>query len=146
MVLFLDIDGVLHPNVVHDSKLLLVHLPALEEVLRARQAVDVVISSTWRITRTLDELRALFSIDIAPRLIGVTPQWRDIQDEANWGTYVRQTEVEAWLRTNGRVWEDWVALDDQNALFRPFCKHLVQTCPATGLDDTSLAELLKRLE
>jgi hypothetical protein len=106
---------------------LLAHLPALETVLRARPAVEVVISSTWRSTRTLDELRAIFSDDIATRIIGVTPQWRDFQDDANWGTYVRQAEIEAWLRTNGRAWEEWVAIDDQRALFRPFCKNLVQT-------------------
>lgn len=146
MLLFLDVDGVLHGDVVHEPQLLLAHLPALESVLRARQAVEVVISSTWRLTRTLDELRALFSADIARRIISVTPQWRDIQDDATWGTYVREAEIEAWLRTNGRVWEKWVALDDQRGLFRPFCKNLIQTCPATGLDDTTVAELLKRLE
>jgi hypothetical protein len=145
MLLFLDLDGVLHPNIVYDRTRLLVHRPALETVLRARPTVDVVISSTWRLTRTLAELRALFSEDVAPRIIGVTPQWTAIQDEASWGTYVRQAEIEAWLRMNGRPWETWVAIDDQAALFRPFCKNLVLTSAATGLDDTTCDELLNKL-
>jgi hypothetical protein len=85
MILFLDVDGVLHPHVEYDATLLLVHRPALEAVLRACSDVEIVISSTWRINRTLAELRALFSDDIAPRVIGVTPQWRDIQDAESWG-------------------------------------------------------------
>jgi hypothetical protein len=93
----------------------------------------------------MPELRALFSDDVASRIIGVTPRWNDIQDEARWGTYVRQAEIEAWLRVNGRPWETWVAIDDQAALFRPFCKNLVLTSAATGLDDTTCAELLKKL-
>jgi hypothetical protein len=121
------------------------HRPALEAVLRACPCVEVVISSTWRITRTLTELRALFSADIASRIIGATPQWRDFQDADSWGTYVRQAEIEAWLRANDRPWEIWVALDDQPALFRPFCRSLVQTHAATGLDDATCATLLMRL-
>jgi hypothetical protein len=93
----------------------------------------------------LAEMRALFSEDVASRIIGVTPQWTAIQDEASWGTYVRQAEIEAWMRVNGRPWETWVAIDDQAALFRPFCNNLVLTSGATGLDDTTCAELLKKL-
>lgn len=144
MLLFLDIDGVLHPNIVHDPELLLMHRPTLEAVLRACPRVDVVISSTWRTTRTLAELRALFSDDIASRIISVTPHWTEVQDNDSWGAYVRQAEIEAWLRANGRPWEEWVAVDDQPALFRPFCKNLVQ-CAATGLDDVTCGTLLNRL-
>ncbi|MBV6322149.1 HAD domain-containing protein [Duganella violaceipulchra] len=146
MLLFLDIDGVLHPHVVYDQGLLLTHRPALEAVLRALPVVDIVISSTWRTTRTLAELRALFSEDIAPRIVSVTPQWTEVQGDDSWGTYVRQSEIEAWLRANGRPWEEWVALDDQPALFRPFCKNLVRTCAETGLDEATCVTLLERLK
>lgn len=146
MLLFLDFDGVLHPHITYDPKLLFVHRPALESALRSCPKVEVVISSTWRHTRTLTALRALFSDDIAARIIGVTPHWSDIQDEASWGTYVRQAEIEAWLRTSRRPWEEWIALDDQPALFRPFCKNLLLTCAETGLDDAACTVLLKRLE
>ena len=52
-VLMLDIDGVLHPG----QSGTLIYLPLLETWLRAHPDVDVVISSNWRETHTLDELR-----------------------------------------------------------------------------------------
>jgi hypothetical protein len=145
MILALDIDGVLHPAVNYDAALMLSNLPLLEDVLRRCPHVDVVISSTWRETRTLPDLQALFSPDIRCRVIGVTPQWRDIQDEAAFGTYVRQAEIEAWLKSTGRAWEQWLAVDDQRHLFRPFCANLFATNPATGLTGGDCEMLARRL-
>lgn len=145
MLLFLDFDGVLHAGVNYDAERLFSQLPLLEGVLRACPHVDVVISSTWRSTRDLEELRALFSPDIASRIIDVTPRWQDIQDSAAYGTYVRQAEVEAWLRAAGRAWEVWVALDDQPALFRPFCTQLVLTNPLVGITSDTCIHLVTRL-
>jgi len=145
MVLFLDFDGTVHPDINYHKDLLFSKLPRLEEILRARPAVEIVISSTWRSTRTLQELQALFSDDIAPRIVSTTPHWREFQDEASFGTYVRQAEIEMWLRAAGRSWEPWVALDDQAHLFRPFCKNLVLTSPTTGLIESDCALLLQRL-
>jgi hypothetical protein len=145
MVLFLDFDGVLHPAVNYDASRLLCNLPMLEDVLRQFLDVEVVVSSTWREDRTLAQLQAFFSPDIAPRIIGVTPRWRAIQDDESFGTYVRQAEVEAWLREAGIPWQQWVALDDQRHLFRPFCKSLVVTNPTTGLTPNDCALLTERL-
>lgn len=145
MILFLDVDGVLHPAVNYDAALLLCKLPLLEEVLRRHLDVDVVISSTWRENRTLTELRALFSSDIAHRIIGVTPQWLDIQDDESSGTYVRQAEVESWLRQHKRTWEQWLAVDDQKHLFKPFCANLFLTDAKTGLTEINCSKLIQRL-
>jgi hypothetical protein len=94
MLLFLDFDGVLHPAISTDAIDLFCRRPLLEDVLRSCPQVDVVISSTWRETRTLDQLQSLFSADIQPRIIAVTPRWRDVQNHADMGTYVRQAEIE----------------------------------------------------
>lgn len=145
MILFLDFDGVLHPAVNYDATQLLSKLPMLETVLRHCPDVAVVISSTWRETRTLGELQSLFSDDIAPRIIGVTPQWRNIQSADTYGTYVRQAEIEAWLQSAGQAWQQWLAVDDQPHLFRPFCKNLMATNPATGLIESDCAIVATRL-
>lgn len=145
MILALDIDGVLHPAVNYNPELLLLNLPMLEDVLRQRPSVEIVVSSTWRETRALSELRALFSHDIAARIVGVTPHWRDIQDETTYGAYVRQAEIEAWLRSTGRSWEQWLAVDDQKHLFKPFCKNLLVTNAATGLTKFDCEVLMQRL-
>jgi len=48
MILFLDFDGVLHPEFSHESRHFCC-LPVLEQVVRQLQDCEVVISSTWRV-------------------------------------------------------------------------------------------------
>jgi hypothetical protein len=90
-------------------------------------------------------LKDLFSADIGPRIIGKTQEWQEFQDEAAYGTYVRQAEIEQWLRDAGRPWEEWVAVDDQGSMFRPFCKNLLLTDSATGLTTFDCDLLAQRL-
>jgi len=145
MILFLDFDGVLHPAVNYDAAQLLCNMPMLEAVLRTVPDVEVVVTSTWRETRTLVELQSLFIPDIAPRIVGVTPQWRNIQSADTYGVYVRQAEIEHWLREFGKPWQQWLAVDDQPHLFKPFCKNLFATNPATGLIEDDYEVLVQRL-
>lgn len=145
MILFLDFDGVLHPSVCADRTQLLCRRPMLEDTLRHVRHVEIVISSTWRSGRSLSELRALFSDDIALRIVGVTPDWRTLQDEKSFGTYVRQAEIEAWLRQNRSAWSQWVAVDDQPHLYKPFLKNLLLTDPKVGLSEETCAALHGRL-
>lgn len=146
MILFLDFDGVLHPAICSSDADLLCRRPLLEAVLRDFPQVQIVVSSTWRESRTLPQLQAMFSSDISVRIIGATPRWQDLQDDATMGNYVRQAEIETWLRQAGRVWEAWVALDDQPWLFRPFLANLVRSDPATGLTEEICATLRQRLQ
>lgn len=147
MILFLDFDGVLHPDPCHDTSILFCHSPRLESVLRDFQDVPIVISSTWRTARTLDDLKAFFSPDIAPRIIGVTPAWRDLPDllDTIGHTYVRQVEIEGWLRASGRPWEKWIAIDDKAYWFKPFLPNLVISDPRFGLADDVVDRLRKKL-
>jgi hypothetical protein len=145
MILFLDFDGVLHPAVCSFDADLLCKRPLLEGVLRDCLHVDIVVSSTWRESRTLAQLQELFSADIGARIIGATLRWQDLQDETSMGTYVRQAEIEAWLRQAGRAWEAWVALDDQPWLFKPFLPNLVRSDPATGMTEDVCAVLRTKL-
>lgn len=104
-----------------------------------------MVSSTWRESRTLPQLQALFSPDIGARITCVTPQWHDLQDESSMGAYVRQAEIEGWLRQAGRVWEAWVALDDQPYVFQPFLPNFVRSDPASGLTKAVCATLRQTL-
>lgn len=62
------------------------------------------------------------------------------------GTYVRQAEIEAWLREADRPWEEWLAVDDQPWLFRPFLPNLVRCDPATGLTEEVCTVLKNKLQ
>lgn len=76
MILFLDFDGVLHPEYdgqATPADIVFCHLPRFEGVMRDYPKVEIVISSMWREQFPLAALRARFSPDIAARSIGTTP-------------------------------------------------------------------------
>lgn len=138
MILFLDFDGVLHPFDQPDGVFTL--LPDFERMMRDFPEVDIVISSSWREAHALDELRALFSSDIAQRIIGATPVLNDLAHE-----YIREAEILAWLCEADREKEPWVAIDDFEWFFSPECENLVLTDTNTGFDERVERELRKRL-
>jgi hypothetical protein len=138
-LLFLDVDGVLHP-VVTDysfSSRFFSHLPLLEELLREFKSVDVVISSDWRRAESIEQLQRYFSADIRPRIIGATPQ----MDPDVAVHHRRQLEIRAWLEGNGRSDAEWVALDDWPGSFEIGFERLVLTDSKRAFDQDSFLEL-----
>jgi len=145
MILFVDFDGVMHPEFSHESKLFM-HRDAFETVIRAVPKVNLVISSTWRLHRSLQELKALFSADIAVRVVGTTPHYARLDDiPDSLVGYEREAECSAWLRQNGNVIQEWLALDDRSWNFRPFNRNVFLTDGRVGLDADAAKALLMRL-
>jgi len=138
-LLFLDVDGVLHPVGVDYSfsSRFFSHLPRLEALLREFNSVDVVISSDWRLAESIEQLQRHFSTDIQLRIIGATPQ---IGPSAA-VPHRRQLEIQAWLDGNGRSDAEWVALDDWSSNFEVGFARLVLTDPARAFDQDSFQEL-----
>ena len=143
--LFVDFDGVLHPEHCHESKHFAC-LPVLENALRAVPEWQVVVTSTWRLQVPLDELRGRFSPDISWRVISETPRFSTLV-----GTpptlvgYEREAECNAWLREHDMAYLPWLAVDDRSWLYRPFCKSLFLVDGRTGLTPSAGAELAARL-
>jgi len=150
MIVFLDFDGVLHPEPCARDELFC-HLPLLEEVLREYPAVQVVISSAWRLAyrrRPISRLREHFSPDIAGRIIGVTPDYRRA-DEAmtpnGLGLFTRQWECVDWLRAHRPAGTRWLAIDDRDYLFAPCCGNLILCDSEVGFTPAHARELRARL-
>lgn len=118
-VLFLDFDGVLHPG----ASGTFINLPALECILREHPNVDVIISSSWRESASKDYLRSLFSMDIAERVVGITPSLL--------GPAQREREILSFVTENHIC--NWVAIDDEESLFTPGCPFLLLTDRHDGL-------------
>lgn len=133
-ILFLDFDGVLHPDPPNVEFPLWSRSELLQEWLDRHADIDVVVSSTWRNTRTLEEIQCLLPPGLARRIVGVTPKNED-------ENYTRQVECESWMRQHRDPWVQWIALDDRSWNFRPFEKRLVLTNRATGLVSEDLARL-----
>jgi len=137
LTLFLDFDGVLHPDPPTGEAPLLCRAPLLQLWLESHTQVSVVISSAWRLKRSLPELQAMFP-QWGDRIVGVTP---DIPQ----ASYQRQHECESWMRDKSDPWTPWIALDDRAWNFRPFEKRLVLIDRKIGLTETDLVCLTKAM-
>ncbi|OUM04508.1 HAD domain-containing protein [Variovorax sp. JS1663] len=146
MILFLDFDGVLHPegegHLPNDGTDFC-FLPRLEALLRDFPHVGIVVSSTWRERLSLDELRSFFSPDIGARIIGATPPPR--RDPAGYVHARREGEICAWLEAHGGVDQPWVALDDAEWQFDRHVDHLVACGSFVGFDDQAAQALRAHL-
>lgn len=154
MIVFLDFDGVLHPESVERKSELLCRLPLVESVLREFPRAGIVISSTWRLNwrdpgaATL-QMRQHFSPDIAPRVLGVTPNHLYLDRKAAPGglpLYPRQWECESWLGAHRAPGTPWLALDDRAYWFRPYCENLMEFEADTAFTPEHQDELRARLQ
>lgn len=128
-ILFLDFDGVLHPGTSGTFR----HAPLLATYLDAYPFVRIVISSNWRFSESVDELKGWFAPSMASRIIGATPIL------AGGAEGSRQQEIEHWLAEHPT--QLWRALDDDATLFSPTCPWLIRTEPKVGLTAQTLAAL-----
>ncbi|NRR32201.1 hypothetical protein HSX11_18660 [Oxalobacteraceae bacterium] len=145
-ILFLDFDGVLHPDPCRYQSDTLCHLPRLEKILRDFPDVEVVISSAWRQDQTIDDLRTYFSADIAQRIIDVTPDWHEVQHLfKRIGPYERQVEIEGWIEQSGWPQMRWIAIDDRPYWFQPGLENLVCCETKVGLTDELEQDIRSRL-
>jgi hypothetical protein len=146
-VVFLDFDGVTHPEPT--SGPVFIQLPWIERVLRDYEQVPIVLSTSWRESFSIDVLQANFSADISARILDVTPvmDWgARLQHPALLSQASRQAEVEAWLYTHLTTAHPWVAIDDRAHWFEPGCRHLLVTNRRTGFtgaDANQLHDMLK---
>lgn len=131
-VLFLDFDGVLHLGNSGTFEL----LPDLEALLRRYPDVDLVVSSAWR-TADLSYLRTLFSPDIAPRVIGTTP---DLQAQG----LKREHAIRQVLFCHGIA--RWVALGSEPEAFPVYPRQLVATDFRVGITAAHLEALAEHFE
>ncbi|MFO1192372.1 MAG: HAD domain-containing protein [Rhodoferax sp.] len=146
-VLFLDIDGVLHPEMPTDQP----PFACLEPFRACLRRVDplaalpIVISSDWKLHHGLEELRTRLQDDIARQVVGVTPDWFGRPD----GT--RQKEITAWMAMHASPGAQWLAIDDRAAWFEAGCSALFLVAPIRQggpgcLDAVTCAQLALRLQ
>jgi hypothetical protein len=141
VILFLDIDGVLHPDPPQPDQRLR-SLPRLVAILRDFPQVEVVISSLWRGHLTLNQLREIFPADLRERIIDVTPIAERVD---GWLPARREGEILDWLEASGRAAEPWLALDDAGWQFTQHRDRLVECVFYDGLDDRVEALLRQKL-
>lgn len=148
MILFLDFDGVTHPECA-DSDQLFSCTGQLWEILRASPDVQVVFSTSWREIHQPEELLDFTTFgggeNLAHRFIGATPMIVREQGAFIHGqVYKREDECREWLRNNGGVKQPWLALDDTEFWFREQNLYLVNHL--TGLTDADVTAIIQRIQ
>lgn len=137
VTLFLDVDGVLHRRAPGAEKL--TALPQLQESMRRHPRLEVVISSSWREVFDFEDLVELFDEDLRNRIVGNTPVL-DLDTE-----FVRQRECEQWMDTHRPSDQEWLAVEDEQALFEPGCPQLLLVDGSKGLQLEDLRRLDERI-
>ena len=135
-LLFLDFDGVLHPsssgvdNLFTKASLLSMTLYEID--------IPIVISSSWRFTHSLKELKEKLPSELSNKVIGIT-------GEPVIGKHSRYKEIVNYL-SNHKDYKDWRALDDSYWEFPSRCRELIRCNPNTGLGTKEIKHLNQWLE
>lgn len=129
-VLFLDFDGVLQTPAL-DGWLEMELCHELIALLNRCPALSVVVTSTHREGRSLEDVKLLLPAEIACRLVGLTPIRADGRAAGG-----RQREIEDWLMANPAVTR-WVSVDDERHLFQESCRWAVFTHPWVGWQEST---------
>ena len=142
MYIFLDFDGALKPLTQGNTPNVFNRdcLDAFENVVRLHDNIKIVISSTWKLVYSLKNIRLLFSEDIQPLVVGMTP---DSYGQIT--PYERHKEVLAYLKQNNIDDCNWVAIDDDPEHYPKKCT-VILTESSIGFNHTSALELREIFE
>lgn len=144
MIIFLDIDGVLHPDpATLDQAFCQRHL--LWELLKARPGVQVVISSDWRADHSLDEMVGFIlaggDAHLKRRFVGTTPALPGVNHEYR----SRERECVQWLNESSFSGSSWLAIDDIAGNFAYGSPHVFLTDYRNGITSSDIKTLLSKI-
>jgi hypothetical protein len=155
-LLFLDFDGVLHPDAVYLTLAgvelraegeLFMWAPLLVEALSNVSTVSIVLSTSWVRNLGFYAARRALPAALQPRVIGATwhsAMGRGWPDRIAWDVQTRYQQVAAYLGRTTAI-SDWIALDDDAAGWpKDQLHHLVRTNPDIGLSDELVQAQLAR--
>jgi hypothetical protein len=138
--IFLDFDGVLHGEEFNIP--LFVHMDRFCNTIRPfLPDVNIIISSSWRETHSLEHLKSNFHQDIREFIVGETPV--HVDGFSHCGRY---KEILAYCKNNQIHLHQWIALDDMHDLFPENCPNLIAVQGFAGLSPRNLDNLVKFLQ
>ena len=142
MWLFLDFDGVLHPEFSYAE--CFTNLRLVEDTLLpflGEGKFKVVLSTAWRSSFEFDALKKHFSPNFASHVVGVTPEL-----EHGFQKGGREEEIQTWLKSKASLEDFWVALDDRRELFVEESQNLHWVDPEFGFTENDAKVLTQRLQ
>ena len=166
MILFLDYDGVLHPDAAYlvngrpqlrAAGSLFMCAPILVEALAPYPQVQIVLSTSWvRVLKSFSRTQAYLPAALQARVIGAT--WHSAMArhhegahriDASWfSELTRYAQIARYVARSGLRAEHWLAIDDDSEGWPVALRdHLVETDGALGLASASTrCDLTQRLQ
>lgn len=148
-LLYLDYDGVLHPDEVYRvrGRIILCHegrlfewAPLLAECLEPYPAVRIVLSTSWVRVLSFNEARERLPNALAERVVGAT--WHSSMNQNWWLGLSRYQQIHLHARRH-RV-ERWLAVDNDNEGWpREQAHRLVLTDSILGIAPPDSLSLLR---
>jgi len=145
VIVFLDFDGVLHPDPCTERRRLFENAHRLVDSIAPFAEVGLVLSTAWRTTRPFAELLQTLPPALSDRVIDRTPLFGDFKPRTNLVPYRRHAECIQWLSQNHLQDGAWLALDDRPDDFAPYCDNLIVCHPQVGFDGQVEARLRSAL-
>ena len=160
--LFLDFDGVLHPDPVFmDNRTgkpvlsdefgtLFEWVPILDHIMAEYPSVEIVLSTSWAAKLGFEEARRYLPASLGERIINCV--WRKDEWLVHKVTQRRFEQMSRYLQirqyVNRHKLSRWLALDDDDRDWPDSQRHrLVRTDDMTGLSiDTVQVDLLSKLD
>lgn len=154
MILFLDFDGVLHPDsaflvrgkpVLRAKGELFMWANLLVDALADRPHVQIVLSTSWARELGFSRARGFLPEPLRPRVIGATwhSQMGRHPDDLHrsrlnwWDGATRYAQIKRWVSRSGI--QDWVAIDDNpEGWAESDRERLIKTDSQTGLSDLAV--------
>lgn len=163
MILFLDIDGVLHPDSVYLERRrpvlrgpghLFMWCDSLIEALEPWPDVSIVLSSSWVRFRGYDRTRDALPAALRDRVIGATyhtAMSRRPPEEGGfrlplswWDNHTRYEQILGYVRRAGLTDTEWLAIDDNCERWAPeHARNLILTTSERGISDPAALALLQ---
>lgn len=130
MILFLDFDGVLHPDaayyergrpVLHADGELFMWAPILVDIVAPFPALRIVLSTSWVRVLRFDRARRYLPQELQARVIGAT--WHSAMARHPEGSHriydwhataTRYQQIVRCVERGGAVASDWLAIDDDD--------------------------------
>lgn len=163
MILFLDFDGVLHPDaafldkgrpVLRAEGKLFMWAPFLVEALAPHPHVKIVLSTSWVRVRSFSRARNALPDPLRKRVIGAT--WHTAMGQSDysgvrpasswWDDATRYQQIVRYVER--ARFERWIAIDDDGEAWAESARgRLILTDPDKGISDPlALEQLQARLE
>jgi hypothetical protein len=149
MLLFLDFDGVLHPDEVYMDRgrptlraegSLFMWVDILEKSLSPYPEIEIVLATSWVRWRSYSRTRKALPETLRQRVVGAT--WHSRMDPREWAELTRYQQIRRYLGRRHDV--EWLALDDDDEGWaQAELDRLICTDPEWGISNPETQRHLK---